>query len=640
MAKKQFEIQGSTLRIGGVDLTAGASSVVIPGVTQASTFIPEEVEKYGDDESTWADVPVIIDQYTYAVLLSQQTPPQGWSAPTYLAELDGDKIDEIEIISPGAGITELIATVMSDNIMAAPAGSSIDLETFDINVWVAINWSVKCEVGEIENVGGGGNANTGSITFEGNMIIGAGEDSGDGNGYNTIRLVPDYSLGENSQYIVIDPTAPNHIHIRAGGEQDNSPALLILGGEKNNVSIEDNNGVTISNEQTFDTYNYYNAGPDFIECTWFEESGSYYVQFTTENPTMVSDFWTFTNGAPNALKIYDSQGQYTLTYGGSGSNTVANVYKVQVVETPIVDFVATALEFQIFTTNSNEMYLRNNDFRVDVKDDVRILSSDIFRLVNRSTESPIEITTNDNETSNTWYFGSDGNMFLPRNTFNNSVAYLKSPDGDTSVKLSLNGGNGVEIIADVYGSATTAWQFGTNGVLTLPVGGVIHDSNGINIISSEEDTLDTVTDRNATTTNAITVGSLSFNNGGTIRVVGVPTTSTGAIGDVAGDVAFNGTHMYYCTANFPTTYNATLYGGYSGNAYPSLAKGEYPQPQPGWTFVWNLVTYTIVDVTDPNPGEWSLQVDQTIDTLSGGTITLITPGGSIWKRVAWGVDTW
>jgi hypothetical protein len=38
MANKPFEIQGSTLTIGGVDLQAGNTSIVIPGVTQATTY--------------------------------------------------------------------------------------------------------------------------------------------------------------------------------------------------------------------------------------------------------------------------------------------------------------------------------------------------------------------------------------------------------------------------------------------------------------------------------------------------------------------------------------------------------------------------------------------------------------------------
>jgi hypothetical protein len=91
--------------------------------------------------------------------------------------------------------------------------------------------------------GSGGTANTGDITFDGVKIIGAGTASGDGYGNATIDLVPDADLLTNQyhedQYIVIDPTAPNHIHVRAGGDQDDSNADLFLGAELNNVQVSD-----------------------------------------------------------------------------------------------------------------------------------------------------------------------------------------------------------------------------------------------------------------------------------------------------------------------------------------------------------------------------------------------------------------
>ena len=84
---------------------------------------------------------------------------------------------------------------------------------------------------------------TGQITFLGVYIMGAGAGSGDGAGNGTIKLLPDIDLVQNSghedQYLIIDPTSPNHIHVRAGGVQDNSGAHLIIGGERNNVEVSD-----------------------------------------------------------------------------------------------------------------------------------------------------------------------------------------------------------------------------------------------------------------------------------------------------------------------------------------------------------------------------------------------------------------
>lgn len=86
----------------------------------------------------------------------------------------------------------------------------------------------------------GSTANTGDITFSGIQIRGAGEGSGDGLNNGTIELVPDSALYAGDQYLVIDPTGSNHIHLRAGGDQDDSNAELILGGEYAHVRVVDN----------------------------------------------------------------------------------------------------------------------------------------------------------------------------------------------------------------------------------------------------------------------------------------------------------------------------------------------------------------------------------------------------------------
>ena len=80
----------------------------------------------------------------------------------------------------------------------------------------------------------------GYLTLPGGaQIVSQPNSSGDGSGFSTLELVPDGTL-ETNQFLIIDPTAPNHIHIRAGGEIDQSTADLIIGGERNNVRVSDN----------------------------------------------------------------------------------------------------------------------------------------------------------------------------------------------------------------------------------------------------------------------------------------------------------------------------------------------------------------------------------------------------------------
>lgn len=74
-------------------------------------------------------------------------------------------------------------------------------------------------------------------------LFGSNADSGDGASLDTIKLIPDAALHfndgnfGNDQYIIVDPTAPNHIHLRAGGTIDDSNAALYIGGEASNVMI-------------------------------------------------------------------------------------------------------------------------------------------------------------------------------------------------------------------------------------------------------------------------------------------------------------------------------------------------------------------------------------------------------------------
>jgi hypothetical protein len=75
------------------------------------------------------------------------------------------------------------------------------------------------------------------------IFYGSNADSGDGYGLDTIKLIPDITLHYNGgsygndQYLIVDPTLPNHIHIRAGGTQDESNAQLFLGGEISHFSV-------------------------------------------------------------------------------------------------------------------------------------------------------------------------------------------------------------------------------------------------------------------------------------------------------------------------------------------------------------------------------------------------------------------
>ncbi len=90
--------------------------------------------------------------------------------------------------------------------------------------------------------------------------------SGDGNGYDTFHIIPDFSRYEYDQYLVVDPTAPNHIHIRPGGTPDASQADLIIGAERTHVRVSDNynygGSVNVTSKVSPLTGNYLNTAPE------------------------------------------------------------------------------------------------------------------------------------------------------------------------------------------------------------------------------------------------------------------------------------------------------------------------------------------------------------------------------------------
>lgn len=153
---------------------------------------------------------------------------------------------------------------------------------------------------------------TGDITFEGVRILGSGTGSGDGLERGTIELVPDvdlYSISPNSgygdagQYLIIDPTAPSHIHIRAGGPIDEAAAILILGGEKANVTVRDQD-------------NSYNEDHHVSINTFDNDTTSYNWTFNNDGRISLP-----TKTMPGYSASYTLNGS-TLQLGASGSETI------------------------------------------------------------------------------------------------------------------------------------------------------------------------------------------------------------------------------------------------------------------------------------------------------------------------------
>ena len=163
MTIKPFAIQGGDLTLGGVSLQAGASGVVIPGVTQATSYTVEEVNDTGDQ--TYSNFPldtegevVVIDAALYDTIVAQGDERH---FADYTVTTDGEGyIDEIQVNGQGAYTGILTGQAQSFDMYAyIGAGSASDRPLVPQD-WIQIPFRPKMRAGEIETIGSGGSSLT------------------------------------------------------------------------------------------------------------------------------------------------------------------------------------------------------------------------------------------------------------------------------------------------------------------------------------------------------------------------------------------------------------------------------------------------------------------------------------------------
>jgi hypothetical protein len=318
------------------------------------------------------------------------TPPAGQDPLTiteirfYYSEASVINIDhddsEFEIISRGMSMT----IDSSGDLDLTARDEDINLNARD-DIDFTANWNTDGTAYEWRMT------NTGRFELPGaGYISNPDNSSGDGSGNDTLHLVPDSNLINNEyhedQYLIIDPTAPNHIHIRAGGDIDESNAYLIVGGEKTNVIVSDG-----------DRNVYVNSRSPFIINS--------YTNLSTENST------TFTVALPADIQV-----NYTVNVGG----TDYIVDSVNSVDEGVIGVTANGAVFDAegsYTFTYEEPYSNQWTFDSDgtfygpAMGGVRVtglLNSVGEDLYVTSTDANINMSATDNVTLT----ATDGNVFI------------------------------------------------------------------------------------------------------------------------------------------------------------------------------------------------------------------------------------
>ena len=233
MTIKPFAIQGADLTLGGVNLQAGTTGVVIPGVTRAASFKIEEVND--TEDQTFSNFPldsevVVIDAALYNAIVAEASEN---TYADFTATTDGEGyIDDIEVNGQGT-YTQQQATTASDNDMYAYIGTgSASDRPLVPNDWIQVPFRPKMRANAVELEGGGG-ADTGYFVFSdnflsvssGNQVVIQGESDG-----NARIDIPDDDWAENNKALTISNRGAQGVEISTGPNNDNTWAFTDAGG--------------------------------------------------------------------------------------------------------------------------------------------------------------------------------------------------------------------------------------------------------------------------------------------------------------------------------------------------------------------------------------------------------------------------
>jgi hypothetical protein len=342
-----------------------------------------------------------------------------------------------------------------------------------------------------------------SMVLAPGRLYGSDADSGDGNGLDTIKLIPDASLSDytgNDQYLIIDPTngEPGHIHIRAGGVQDQSTADLYLGAEQTHVKVSDTYDNVVIRTSTL--------GEGVTPHTWtFDNTGNLTLPNSSqirvdENSVEIGTAGNFNVEAVGVVNVYTDDGTHQWQFGDDGNLTIpGELHGAPVISggafpsqvgrtvniTPADDASDKKFKFRIdqYGETFTRAYLEFPTAEVDKQvaavfphtngkagyiftqgtDTFNDGLNDAFNVFYNAGDIKLTAMTPVAGTLNTWKFGSNGDLTLPGN--------LQS-EGNIDIDINLSD------------STLRRWRFGEDGNLNLagnlqfPNGAEIRDVNG------------------------------------------------------------------------------------------------------------------------------------------------------------------
>lgn len=221
-------------------------------------------------------------------------------------------------------------------------------------------------------------------------------------------------------------------------------------------------------------------------------------------------------------------------------------------------------ELQIFGQGIPVEINSTNDVNIEAGDDLRLTGRDLVSIRNASTTDPVTIITSYGSNEKIWEFDTDGELTLPLGgviretevTNNPAIELEPANASDPTQKLIIKGGEAEEPHLHLTtGNLTeTSIFLGTDehNVRTQIYGGIeISARSYINDTSSVWTFFPRIEGEGIVPSKIIfpdgTQQTTAWAGG---RVVSVPQFSTGGLGDLRGDMAFGDDYLYYCTQDY------------------------------------------------------------------------------------------
>jgi len=295
--------------------------------------------------------------------------------------------------------------------------------------------------------GGGGTANgwqltssTSVVSLASNGVLtlpnGATIFDNDGPGGGWLSIAP--ANASTGQALVIYPTVAdgNHIHLTANGNDTD----LYLGNDSQYVKVDHSGTIVIGTYSTATTTSTWTFGTD--GSTLLPDGNLYFG--STDGTAIYNHGISVTSGTQYAISSAGNDSGINLQWFGPGTYPTRHWAAIRV-NAPEDASTGSVV------VSTGAMNARNN--WVYGQDGVLTLST-ASTILGNSSDPNVYIETATTATTSTWTFGTDGVLTLPAAT-----PIIKG--GGT--------GTDVTVIAST-GTNTSTWVFGADGTLTLPGG--------------------------------------------------------------------------------------------------------------------------------------------------------------------------